>query len=86
VLTNNLEEREEKIIHFCLPVCMYLCMYVCMDGCRNGGRDMLCMMFGCKHRMGMAVNHALLSCVVLEYVKMRKVMEREGRRKKESGE
>lgn len=40
------------------------------------------MMSGCKHRMGMVVKHVLLSCVVLEYVKMRKVLEREGRRKK----
>jgi len=63
VLTNNFEERGKKNIYFCLLVSMYLCMYVCMYG---GGRDVLCMMFGCKHRMGMAVNQVLLSCVVLE--------------------
>ena len=63
-------------------VFMHVCLYVWMWGCGNGGRDVLCMMSGCKHRMGMVVNHVLLSCVVLEYVKMRKVLEREGRRKK----
>ena len=40
MLTNNLEEeREKKIIHFCLLVCMYLCMYVCMYGCGGAGME-----------------------------------------------
>lgn len=60
MLTNNFEEREKIFIFVYLYVCIYACMFVCMG-------HVLCMMFGCKHRMGMAVNHVLLSCVVLEH-------------------